>query len=102
MNTSYTLRAEQLRDIYTTLVMENLSQDERLDVLLTLKSTVKVAQNLLTVYVQMLCCVTQEHDCKLTRDIVELVDREADLLVRGIKEDSLRGNASCIVDFIAL
>ena len=33
----------------------------------------------------------QEHDCKLTREIVELVDREADLLVRGIKSDSLRG-----------
>lgn len=42
MNTPYTLRAEQLRDIYSTLIMENLSQDERLDVLLTLKSTVKV------------------------------------------------------------
>lgn len=33
----------------------------------------------------------QEHDCKLNREIVELVDREADLLVRGIKEDSLLG-----------
>ena len=42
MNTPYTLRAEQLRDIYSTLAMPNLSQDERLDVLLTLKSTVKV------------------------------------------------------------
>lgn len=73
MNTPYTLRAEQLRDIYSTLVMQNLSNDERLDVLLTLKSTVK------------------EHDCKLTREIVELVDREADLLVRGIKPESLRG-----------
>lgn len=33
----------------------------------------------------------QEHDCKLTREIVELVDREADLLVRGLKVESLRG-----------
>jgi hypothetical protein len=42
MNTPYTLRAEQLRDIYSTLAMQNLSQEERLDVLLTVKSTVKV------------------------------------------------------------
>ena len=35
-------------------------------------------------------CV-QEHDCKLTRDIVELVDREADLLVRDVPEHALEG-----------
>jgi len=50
-----------------------LTQDERLDVLLTLKHTVK------------------EHDCKLTQQIIELIDREADLLMRGTKEDSLMG-----------
>ena len=33
----------------------------------------------------------QEHDCTLTREIVELVDREADLLVRGMKEHTLQG-----------
>ncbi|KAG2460132.1 IQUB protein, partial [Polypterus senegalus] len=33
----------------------------------------------------------KEHDCKLTREIVELIDREADLLMRGIKESSLEG-----------
>ena len=33
----------------------------------------------------------QEHDCKLTRDIVELVDREADLLVRDVPEHALEG-----------
>ena len=38
----------------------------------------------------------QEHDCKLTREIVELVDREADLLVRGINVESLKGTmCSC-------
>ena len=36
---------------------------------------------------------TQEHDCKLTRDIVELIDREADLLVRGVSDESLRGKS---------
>ena len=33
----------------------------------------------------------QEHDCSLTREIVELVDREADLLVRGMKDETLKG-----------
>lgn len=34
---------------------------------------------------------SQEHDCKLTREIVELVDREADLLVRNMGEQALEG-----------
>ena len=33
----------------------------------------------------------QEHDCKLTKEIIELIDREADLLMRGIREASLEG-----------
>ena len=33
----------------------------------------------------------QEHDCSLTREIVELIDREADLLVRGMKDETLQG-----------
>lgn len=74
MDTPYTIRAQELRDIYNTLSMKYLTQDERLDVLLTLKHTVK------------------EHDCKLTHEIIELVDREADLLMRGVKENNLEGN----------
>ena len=42
MDTPYTIRAQQLRDIYNTINMKYLTQDERLDVLLTLKHTVKV------------------------------------------------------------
>ncbi len=37
----------------------------------------------------------QEHDCKLTREIVELIDREADLLVRDTKSTALEGAAYC-------
>jgi hypothetical protein len=33
----------------------------------------------------------KEFDCKLTRDIVELIDREADLLNRGRREANLEG-----------
>lgn len=73
MDTAYTTRARELRDIYTSLTMKYLTQDERLDVLLTLKHTVK------------------EHDCKLTQEIIELIDREADLLMRGVKEINLAG-----------
>lgn len=73
MDTPYTIRAQELRDIYNTLTMKYLTQDERLDVLLTLKHTVK------------------EHDCKLTHEIIELIDREADLLMRGVKETNLEG-----------
>ena len=33
----------------------------------------------------------QEHDCKLTQEIIELIDREADLLMRGVREGNLDG-----------
>ncbi|XP_049330548.1 IQ and ubiquitin-like domain-containing protein isoform X2 [Astyanax mexicanus] len=35
--------------------------------------------------------LNKEHDCKLTKQIVELIDREADLLLRGVKESNLEG-----------
>ncbi|KAM6972939.1 IQ motif and ubiquitin-like domain-containing protein [Aplochiton taeniatus] len=73
MDTQYTVRAKELRDLYSSINLPYLSQEERLDVLLTLKHTVK------------------EHDCKLTQNIVQLIDREADLLMRGVKEASLEG-----------
>lgn len=53
--------------------LKNLSVDERLDILLNTKWTVK------------------EWECNLTREIVELIDREADMLNRGRPENSLEG-----------
>ena len=50
-----------------------MSTEERLDLLLTTKWTVK------------------EFDCELSRDIEDLVDREADLLHRGRKAKALAG-----------
>ena len=44
MDTPFTIRAKELRDIYNSINMKYLTQDERLDVLLTLKHTVKVSQ----------------------------------------------------------
>ena len=42
MDSPYSIRAKELKDIYNSLSMNYLTQDERLDVLLTLKHTVKV------------------------------------------------------------
>ena len=44
MDTQFSLRAQQLKDIYRSITMEGVSRDERLDILLTLKCTVKVSQ----------------------------------------------------------
>lgn len=73
MDTPGTIRAQELRDIFNSLSMKYLTQDERLDILLTVKHTVK------------------EHDCKLSEEIIELIDREADLLMRGVKQSNVEG-----------
>ncbi|XP_059567669.1 IQ and ubiquitin-like domain-containing protein [Myotis daubentonii] len=73
METQFIIRARELQNIYKCIMLKNLSQDERLDVLLTLKHTVK------------------EHECKLTQEILELIDREVDLMMRGVKNDNLEG-----------
>merc|ERR1719393_126087 len=73
VHTPFTTRAKELMDLYSGLRLPLLTVDERLDVLLHVKWTVK------------------EFDCNLTRDIVELIDREADMLNRGRSETSLQG-----------
>ncbi|XP_006859427.1 PREDICTED: IQ and ubiquitin-like domain-containing protein [Chrysochloris asiatica] len=73
MDTQFTIRARELQSIYDCIMLRNISQDERLDVLLTLKHTVK------------------EHECKLTQEILELIDREVDLMMRGVKPYNLEG-----------
>jgi len=73
MDTQFTIRAKEMSDIYNSITMKYLTQDERLDVLLTLKHTVK------------------QHNCKLTRDIIELIDREADLIMRAVSDCNLEG-----------
>merc|ERR1719152_26980 len=60
-------------DLWHGLQITGLSIDERLDILLHIKWTVK------------------EFECALTREIVELVDREADILNRGRPGRSLEG-----------
>jgi len=73
VHTPFSTRAKELTDLYNGLKMPNLSIDERLDVLLHTKWTVK------------------EFDCNLSREIEELIDREADMLNRGRSDVSLDG-----------
>jgi hypothetical protein len=73
VHTPFSTRAKELMDLYNGLRLPFLSTDERLDVLLHTKWTVK------------------EFDCNLTREIVDLIDREADMLNRGRTETSLEG-----------
>ena len=82
VDTPSTIRARELRDLYNALNVQLISVDERLQILLHVKYTVK------------------EFDCNLTRDIVELIDREGDLLSRGRDAISLEGNSlfgTCIL-----
>ncbi|KAG8142842.1 hypothetical protein E2320_006033 [Naja naja] len=39
----------------------------------------------------ILSFLEKEHECKLTQEIVELIDREADLMMRAVKECNLQG-----------
>lgn len=73
VRTPNTMRAKELRNLYKTLKMTDITPDERIEVLLMLKQTVK------------------EFDCTLTQDMITLIDREADLLNRGRDEQSLTG-----------
>jgi len=74
MDTGYTLRAKELRDLYTTLKMNELSAEERVDALLSLKHA-----------------ASSVPDCKLTKEIIQLCEREAELLLRGINPSLLSG-----------
>ena len=73
VHTPFTTRAMELMQLYNGLNLPMLTIDERLDVLLHVKWTVK------------------EFDCNLTREIVDLIDREADLLNRGRNPRVLEG-----------
>uniref|UniRef100_A0A671UH66 IQ motif and ubiquitin domain containing n=1 Tax=Sparus aurata TaxID=8175 RepID=A0A671UH66_SPAAU len=73
MDSLHIIRARELRDLYSSMATPTESRQQRLQVLMTLKHTVK------------------EHACALTRDIVDLIDREVDLMTRGVKAARLEG-----------
>ena len=73
VETPFTTRAKELVDLYNGLCLRGLARPQRVDVLLHVKYTVK------------------EFDCELSREIVELIKREEDLLRRQRSEQSLEG-----------
>ncbi|OHT11916.1 IQ calmodulin-binding motif family protein [Tritrichomonas foetus] len=73
VRTPNSMRAKELRNLYRALKFEGVTADERIEILLLLKQTVK------------------EFNCQLTQDMITLIDREADLLNRGRSEASLMG-----------
>uniref|UniRef100_A0AAQ5YML6 IQ motif and ubiquitin-like domain-containing protein n=1 Tax=Amphiprion ocellaris TaxID=80972 RepID=A0AAQ5YML6_AMPOC len=73
MDNQHTIRARELRDLYSNINLFTVSQEQRSHVLMTLKRTVN------------------EHKCLLTRDIVDLIDREVDLMKRGVTTRNLEG-----------
>lgn len=73
VHTPFTTRAQELADLYKGLCSSKLAVDERLDVLLHVKWTAK------------------EFPCDLTNDLIDLIDREADLLNRGRQEKAMQG-----------
>jgi hypothetical protein len=73
VRTPNTMRAKELRNLFRALKMKGVTADERIEILLLLKQTVK------------------EFNCQLTQDLITLIDREADLLNRARSEGSLQG-----------
>jgi IQ calmodulin-binding motif len=73
VHTPWTHRAKELQALFAALQAPLQSTEDRLDVLLHVKWTV------------------QEFDCRLTRELAELIDREADLLNRGRSDKRVAG-----------
>ncbi|KAM3608973.1 uncharacterized protein V6R79_007803 [Siganus canaliculatus] len=73
METPHSIRARALRDLYHNIQLVPESPEDRLSTLSTLRHTVT------------------EHPCQLTQDIVDLIDREVDLMGRRLKAESLDG-----------
>ncbi|GAB5359226.1 hypothetical protein AAMO2058_000526300 [Amorphochlora amoebiformis] len=71
--TPTTTRASELVMLYNGLKLRGIPVHQRLDILMNVKFTVK------------------EFDCRLTREIQELVNRERDMLDRGRSSASLKG-----------
>ncbi|KAM6937923.1 IQ motif and ubiquitin-like domain-containing protein [Xenentodon cancila] len=73
METQDAIRARELRDLYNRIGLSTVCKEGRLQHLMALKHTV------------------MEHDCQLTRDIIDLIDREVDLMARAVRAHNLEG-----------
>eukprot|EP00066_Takifugu_rubripes_P016135 XP_011605401.1 PREDICTED: IQ and ubiquitin-like domain-containing protein [Takifugu rubripes] len=66
-------RARELRDVYNSIIVAPESSEQRVCMLKKLRDTV------------------QEDRCQLTEDIMGLINREVDLMKRGVRSDNLEG-----------
>ena len=73
IETPDTLRAQELQNLYIRLKCDDVIPEERVMVLNDLKANVA------------------EFDCKLTKEIIDLVERETDLMERGVRHTNLGG-----------
>lgn len=94
------MRARELQDVYTSVSQSPESSEQRVCVLRKLRDTVQVSHthahkhSLVCVLDQLLTSVDgcgQEHACQLTDDIISLVEREVDLMKRGVRSENLDG-----------
>ncbi|KFQ29407.1 IQ and ubiquitin-like domain-containing protein, partial [Merops nubicus] len=73
MDTQDTLRARELLETYRSVSGGGVPKAERIALLSALRRTL------------------EEHECKLTKEILELIDREVDLMSREVKDCNLEG-----------
>ncbi|XP_012730407.2 IQ and ubiquitin-like domain-containing protein isoform X1 [Fundulus heteroclitus] len=73
MDTVHDVRARELKELYNEISVYTVDKQQRLSYLKKLKKTV------------------EEHECQLVWDIIDLIDREMDLMSREVKEHNLEG-----------
>lgn len=73
VETPGTQRSKELLEIYQSIQMECITIDERIDILLTLKHALA------------------EDKSKICKELTELIDREAELIIRGVQDEFLVG-----------
>ncbi|XP_015242925.1 PREDICTED: IQ and ubiquitin-like domain-containing protein [Cyprinodon variegatus] len=73
MDTPHDIRARELSELYQELSLFNADRQHRRDLLQKIRNTV------------------EEHKCPLVREIIDLIDREMDLMRRNVKERNLEG-----------
>lgn len=73
IETPDTLRALELQNLYIRLKSDDIIPEERVMVLVDLKENIT------------------QFDCKLTRELADLIDRETDMMDRGVKHSNLGG-----------
>lgn len=78
----HTYKSKRMNDLYMTLTMEHITTQDRIDAL------------------QSLIYLLQQHKNNLTNSLLDLAQREIDLLLRGTKVQNLKGLRSRIQNLL--